>query len=73
MIGTADLTPEVRGGVSPTSGFEVSFGMSLDEIEREVILKTMDFAEGNKVRAAGILGVSVKTLYNRLEQYQRKN
>ncbi len=73
MISVADMSPEVKGGVRTTSGFEVSFGMSLDDIEREVILKTMDFAEGNKARAAGILGVSIKTLYNRLEQYQRKN
>jgi len=47
-------------------------GDSLDEVEREFILKTLDFTHGNKVRAADILGVSLKTLYNRLERYQGK-
>jgi len=32
--------------------------------------QTMDFTNGGKVRAADILGVSLKTLYNRLHRYQ---
>ena len=47
-------------------------GDSLDNVEREFILKTLDFTHGNKVRAADILGVSLKTLYNRLDRYQGK-
>jgi DNA-binding NtrC family response regulator len=73
MISVADISPEVKGVVGTTSGFEVSLGMSLDDIEREVILKTIEFVDGNKSRAAEMLGISIKTLYNRLEQYQRKN
>jgi DNA-binding NtrC family response regulator len=47
--------------------------MSLDDVERELILKTIDFTGGNKSRAAELLGVSLKTLYNRLERYQDKD
>jgi DNA-binding NtrC family response regulator len=47
-------------------------GDSLDNVEREFILKTLDFTHGNKVRAADILGVSLKTLYDRLDRYQGK-
>jgi DNA-binding NtrC family response regulator len=47
-------------------------GESLDEVEREFIFKTLDFTNGNKVRAAQILGISLKTLYNRLVRYHGK-
>jgi DNA-binding NtrC family response regulator len=47
--------------------------MSLDEVERELIMRTIEFAGGNKSRAAEILGISLKTLYNRLERYQGKD
>jgi DNA-binding NtrC family response regulator len=36
-------------------------------------LRTIEFAAGNKSRAAEILGISLKTLYNRLERYQGKD
>ena len=47
-------------------------GSSLDDIERTLIYRTIEFAGGNKTRAAEILGVSIKTLYNRLERYELK-
>ena len=50
------------GGTNAT--LEIKLGASLDEIEREVIMRTIDYAGGNKSRAAEILGVSLKTLYN---------
>ena len=70
LISVADLPPELKraGGTSAT--LEIKLGASLDEIEREVITRTIDFVGGNKSRAAEILGVSLKTLYNRLERYQ---
>ena len=45
-------------------------GTPLAEMEREAIFATLDFCAGNKRRAAEILGVSLKTLYNRLSAYQ---
>jgi DNA-binding NtrC family response regulator len=35
-----------------------------------MIIRTIEFTGGNKTRAAEILGVSSKTLYNKLEQYE---
>jgi DNA-binding NtrC family response regulator len=44
-------------------------GSSLAEIERRTILVTLAHCRGNKRHAAQILGVSLKTLYNRLNEY----
>jgi two-component system, NtrC family, response regulator AtoC len=44
-------------------------GGSLDESERVLILATLDRCAGDKKKAAQILGVSLKTLYNRLHIY----
>jgi DNA-binding NtrC family response regulator len=52
--------------------FDLRIGESLDEVEHEFIVKTLDFTNGNKVRAAQILGISLKTLYNRLARYRGK-
>lgn len=45
-------------------------GMSLSEIERIVIMETLKRFEGNKTRTAAVLGISLKTLYNRLNEYR---
>jgi transcriptional regulator with PAS, ATPase and Fis domain len=49
----------------------VSIGTTLDEIERTAILATLKHFEGDKRRAADVLGCSLKTLYNKLHAYQR--
>ncbi len=48
----------------------VPIGTPLAEIERKAIYATLDLCEGNKRRCASMLGVSLKTLYNRLAEYQ---
>ncbi|MFL6618868.1 MAG: sigma-54 interaction domain-containing protein [Povalibacter sp.] len=45
-------------------------GMSLAEIERIAIAETLKFCSGNKTRTAAVLGISLKTLYNRLNEYR---
>lgn len=47
-------------------------GTSLAEIERQAIIATLAKCEGNKTRAAALLGVSLKTLYNRLHAYRSR-
>ncbi len=41
------------------------------EMERDLILKTLEETEGNKTRAAKILGVSVRTVRNKLNEYRK--
>jgi len=45
-------------------------GTSLDEAEKRLILKTLETTGGNKTRAAEILGISVRTLHNKLHRYR---
>ncbi|HJV64003.1 MAG TPA: helix-turn-helix domain-containing protein, partial [Albitalea sp.] len=47
----------------------VRVGESWAEIERQVVLATLDHFDGHQQRASAALGVSVKTLYNRLRDW----
>jgi two-component system, NtrC family, response regulator AtoC len=75
VITPEDLPPEVTGDgkldgdASDGPGIAVRVGESIDEAERRLILTTLAHVDGNKTQAAEILGVSVKTLYNRLHAY----
>ena len=46
-------------------------GQTIEEVERQLILETLKATAGNKPDAADMLGISLKTLYNRLNQYQQ--
>ena len=72
-ITTADLPQELRSsGPSDSGGFRVRMGSSLEEVERELIIRTIEYAGGNKTRAAEILGISLKTLHNKLKEYSQQ-
>jgi two-component system response regulator HydG len=67
----ADLPPQIRmlsEGVEE-AGFVIPTGMSLDEMERALIVKTLDETGGNRTRASEILGINRRTLQNKLKQY----
>ncbi len=42
---------------------------SLKEMEMDLIFRTLEETSGNKTRAAKILGVSVRTIRNKLQEY----
>ncbi|NNE08716.1 MAG: sigma-54-dependent Fis family transcriptional regulator [Gemmatimonadetes bacterium] len=44
-------------------------GATIAEMERSLILSTLDSCDGNRTEAARILGISPKTLYNKLQKY----
>ncbi|WP_404340976.1 sigma-54-dependent transcriptional regulator [Pseudoalteromonas mariniglutinosa] len=48
---------------------QVSAGQTIEEVEKELIHATLDKVQGNKTIAAQMLGISTKTLYNRLNAY----
>jgi DNA-binding NtrC family response regulator len=47
----------------------VEVGKSLYEIEKEVILSTLKKCNNNKTKAAEVLGISLKTMHNKLNRY----
>ncbi|MEP1213956.1 MAG: sigma-54 dependent transcriptional regulator [Marinobacter sp.] len=49
---------------------KISVGSSIADVEKDLIFATLEECKGRKERAANILGVSMKTLYNRLRDYQ---
>jgi len=50
----------------------ISQTVSLREIEKNVILNTLDHTNGNRTHAAEILGISVRTLRNKMNEYRKK-
>jgi len=52
----------------PAGGAALTAGMTVEEAENRLILLTLDHARGNKTRAAEILGISLKTLHNKLNK-----
>jgi DNA-binding NtrC family response regulator len=70
VITKHDLPEEFQVAGRSDSGYiQVRLGTTLDDVEKEIIFRTIESADGNKTRAAQVLGVSVKTLYNKLERY----
>ncbi len=43
--------------------------MALHELEKRYILKALNYFDGNKTQAANALGITIKTLYNKLHEY----
>lgn len=51
------------------SSLTLAVGMSLQDMERRMLLKTLKFYNDDKTKAARVLGVSAKTIYNKLARY----
>ena len=64
-----ELAPVVRSSLYEHGCLKFSIGTSLAAMERKTIFATLEHCSGNKRRAAEVLGVSLKTLYNRLAEY----
>lgn len=56
---------------SDPSMVPVHVGTTVDEAERLLIMRTLEATGQNKTRAAEILGVSLKTLHNKVKEYER--
>ena len=71
IIAPADLPPQIQALSSEKEDSEVRFpsGISLQEVEKALILKTLEDTGGNRSRAAEILGINRRTLQMKLKEY----
>ncbi|HEV2278843.1 MAG TPA: sigma-54 dependent transcriptional regulator [Acidobacteriaceae bacterium] len=53
----------------PANAIQLEVGATVDDAERMLIFKTLESTHNNKTRAAEILGISLKTLHNKLREY----
>jgi transcriptional regulator with PAS, ATPase and Fis domain len=58
---------------SDSSAVRLGVGTTVEEGERLLILKTLESTGNNKTKAAEILGISLKTLHNKLKEYGKEN
>src|SRR5947207_5204568 len=74
VIETRHLPPgfgqtTVRTSPEDPDAVRLGVGTTVEEAERLLILKTLAATSNNKTRAAEILGISLKTLHNKLKEY----
>jgi len=77
-IKAADLPVEVGGGqrvedLPEADAIRIPAGTPLPEAEKTIILDTLRRTDGNKTAAARILGIGLRTLYRKLEQYEAED
>ena len=65
--GFGDVAPRLP--VQEPNAVRLGVGTTVGEAERLLILKTLEATHNNKTRAADILGISLKTLHNKLKEY----
>ena len=71
-ISPADLPMNIQalGGELDDDNTGVLPGWSMREVEKDLIIKTLEQTDGNKTKAAEILGINRKTLQNKIREYE---
>jgi DNA-binding NtrC family response regulator len=74
LIGPRDLPPSLSEPIAaPSSHADDDGDVPLADVERRHILNVLRRYGGNKVRTAKVLGINVKTLYNKLKAYEEES
>ncbi len=56
-------------GLRTQGTIDLPLGLTLKEVEREWILQTLSRLDGNRTKTAKVLGMSLSSLYNKLNSY----
>lgn len=66
-----DIPESISNNSGPTLDFELEYDpqLTIYDLEKRYILKALHYYEGNKTQAANSLGITIKTLYNKLHEY----
>ena len=73
VIEAEHLPGELAAGGGESAYLKLPYGLPLREIEKEYILATLTRLQNNKARTAQALGISEKTLYNKLYRYSGRS
>ncbi len=70
ILDVSDIPDPIRGSTEIVpAGRTVLAGRTLEEIERVAIAETLKMTQGNRERAAKVLGIGARTLYRKLKEY----
>ena len=65
--------PDLTAQPAPPANLKEAMSvMPLHEMEKQLILKSLDETSGNRTLAAQLLGISVRTLRNKLNEYREQ-
>ena len=67
---TASSGPEFASGSGDPTSVVLPLGSSMATAEREMLRRTLNHTSGNKTRAAKVLGISLKTIHNKVKKYE---
>ena len=73
VLDVTDIPPHISAGTAAVpDALDVTPGMSLDEVEKIVIQRTLEMTDGNREEAARTLKIGERTLYRKLDKYGLK-
>ena len=70
LLDTQDIFLKGRKGREKKAGSGITAGMTVKDMEKALILKTLEEVKGNRTRAAELLGITTRTLRNKLSEYR---
>ncbi len=70
QISAGDIMLGMEMNTAPEK--HTSVGTTIHEMEKDLILSTLDHVDGNRTKAATLLGISIRTLRNKLNEYTEK-
>jgi DNA-binding NtrC family response regulator len=71
-VGVTAAAPPAQAVAESSNTIQFPIGTTVEDAEKGLILKTLEHTKNNKTRAAEILGISLKTLHNKLKEYGAK-
>ena len=73
VIDLVHLPQEIRDFRVGPEVISVKIGTPLEEVEREMLIQALKATKGNKRRAAQLLGINVRTIHRKMEEFRKSN
>jgi len=70
FLGGGQVGVQVSDTAQAAAAAPLTAARTLEELERKYILRVLEESNGNRERAAAILGISSRTLYRKLREYE---